>query len=73
MTCFGLTLAIFSFHLEKLFVRFVTQLCKRALVLSTHHSPVWLDMAYATGVKNLLLTGTGVSAHLVVAAWWGGV
>ena len=30
-TCFGLTLAIFRFHLEKLFVRFVTQLCKRAL------------------------------------------
>ena len=23
--------------------------------------------------KNLLLTGTGVSARLVVAAWWGGV
>ena len=44
-TCFGLTLAIFRFHLEKLFVRFVTQLCKRALVLSTHPSRVWLDMA----------------------------
>ena len=24
-TCFGLTLAIFRFHLEKMFVRFVTQ------------------------------------------------
>ena len=31
-TCFGLTLAIFRFHLEKLFVRFVTQLCKSAPV-----------------------------------------
>jgi len=31
-TCFGLTLAIFRFHLEKLFVRFVIQLCKRAPV-----------------------------------------
>ena len=38
-------------------------------MLSTHNSRVWLDMAYSTGVKNLLLTGTGVSAHLVVAAW----
>ena len=54
-------------------LRFVIQLCKRALVLSTHHSRVWLDIAYSTGVKNLLLTGTGVSAHLVVATWWGGV
>ena len=72
-TCFGLTLAIFRFHLEKLFVRFVIQLCKRSPVLSTHHSRVSLDMAYSTGVKNLLLTGTGVSARLVVAAWWGGV
>ena len=72
-TCFGLTLAIFRFHLEKLFVRFIIQLCKRALVLSTHHSRVSLDMAYSTGVKNLLLTGTGVSAHVVVAARWGGV
>jgi len=72
-TCFGLTLAIFRFHLEKLFVRFVIQLCKRVLVLSTHHLRVWLHMAYSTGVKNLLLTGTGVSAHVVVVAWWGGV
>ena len=39
--CFGLTLAIFRFHLEKLFVRFVIQLCKRALVLSTHQSRVF--------------------------------
>ena len=67
-TYFGLTLAIFRIHLEKLFVRFVTQLCKRALVLSTHHSRVWLDMAYSTGVKILLLAGTGVSADVVVAA-----
>ena len=55
-TCFGLTLAIFRFHLEKLFVKFitqfVTQLCKRALVLSTHHSRVWLDMAYSADVKK---------------------
>ena len=29
-TCFGLTLAIFKFHLEKLFVRFVTQLCNKS-------------------------------------------
>ena len=51
-TCFGLTLAIFRFYLEKLFVRFVTQLCKHALVLSTHHSRVWLDIAYSTGLKK---------------------
>ena len=44
-------------------------------MLSTHHSRVWSDIAYSTGVKkkNLLLTGSGVSAHAVVAAWWGGV
>ena len=54
-TCFCLTLAIFRFHLEKLFVRFVIQLYKRALVLSTHHSRVWLDMAYSTGVKKLII------------------
>jgi len=29
-TCFGLTLAILKFHLEKLFVRFVTQLCNKS-------------------------------------------
>ena len=46
-TRFGLTLTIFRFNLEKLFVRFVVQLCKRVLVLSTHHSRVWLDMAYS--------------------------
>ena len=43
-TYFGLTVAIIRFHLEKVFVRFVTQLCKRALVFSTHHSHVWLDI-----------------------------
>ena len=32
-TCFGLTLAIIRFHLEKLFCKSVIQLCKRALVL----------------------------------------
>ena len=29
-TCFGLTLAIIRFHLEKLFCKSVIQLCKRA-------------------------------------------
>jgi len=37
-------------------------------VLSTHHLRVWLNMAYSTGVKNLLLSGSGVSAHVGVAA-----
>ena len=32
-TCFGLTLAIISFHLVKLFCKSVIQFCKRALVL----------------------------------------
>ena len=54
-TCFGLTLAIFRFHLEKLFVTFVIQLCKRAVVLSTHHLRVWLNMAYSTGVKKIII------------------
>jgi len=40
--------------------------------LSTHHLRVWLNMAFSTGVKNLLLSGYGVSAHVGVAAWWGG-
>jgi len=34
-TCFGLTLAIFRFYLEKLFCKIFIQLCKRASVLST--------------------------------------
>ena len=51
-TCFGLTLAIIRFHLEKLFCKSVIQLCKRALVLSSHHLRVWLDIAYSTGVKS---------------------
>ena len=36
-TCFGLTLATIRFHLEKLFCKSVIQLCKRALVLNSHH------------------------------------
>ena len=36
------------------------------------HLRVWLNMAYSTGVKNLL-SGSGVSANVGVAAWWGGV
>ena len=51
-TCFGLTLAIIRFHLEKLFCKNVIQLCKRVLVLSYHHLRVWLDTAYSTGVKS---------------------
>jgi hypothetical protein len=45
-------MAIFRFHLEKLFCEVVIQLCKRALVLRTHHLRVRLGMAYSTGVKS---------------------
>ena len=39
---------------------------------STHHLRVWLDMAYSTGVKSYIIR-MRVSAHVGVAAWWGGV
>jgi hypothetical protein len=42
----------FRFHLEKLFCETVIQLCKRALVLITHHLRFWLGMAYSRGVKS---------------------
>ena len=35
-----------------MFCNIVIQLCKSALVLSTHHLRVWLDIAYSTGVKS---------------------
>jgi len=59
-TCFPLTLAIFRFHLEKLFCDIVIQLCKRALLLSTHHLRVWLDMAYYTCVKSYYHPDVGI-------------
>jgi hypothetical protein len=51
-TCFGLTLAIIRFHLEKLFCEIVIQLCKHEPVLSNHHLRVLLDIACSTGVKT---------------------
>jgi len=55
-TCFGLTLAIIRFHLEKLFCKIVIQLCKRALVLSSHHlcSLIRYRLTYSTAINEVL-------------------
>ena len=44
------------------------QLCKCALVLSSHHLRVWLDIAYSTGVKSYIY-GCGVSAQVGALRW----
>ena len=38
---------------------------QKPLVLSTHHSRVWLDMAYSTGVKKLVLLTASPDRHLI--------
>jgi hypothetical protein len=48
------------FHLEKLFCEIVIQLCKRALLLSTHHLRVWLSMTYSTGMKSYYHPDSGI-------------
>ena len=70
-TCFGLTLAIFKFHLEKLIVRFVTQLMQTRVGVE-HSSPMCLVKYGLLYRCENLLSGSGVSAHVGVAAWWGG-
>jgi hypothetical protein len=56
-----------SVTLEKLFFDIVIQLCKRALVLSTHHLRVWLGFL---PTDNLCTASTHTSAGRIAPHWY---
>ena len=72
-TCFGLTLAIFRFHLEKkLILRFVTQLMQTHVGVEYSSPTCLVKYGLFYRCEKRIISGSGVSAHVGVAAWWGG-